>query len=230
MPARRAATLLPPVSTIVRPMYVRRSTMYRIARQARNRTADTDSRPRTVPELIASKIEMSDEEYVRNCVTPWTYINAIAPYTRLMPNVMNSDSAWVSAPAVTMSRLLISPHPRPTEMPMRIAGPCPTLSISVTVTTATREMMPPIERSRNPAMMTKVIPRAAKISVPNCRTMLSKLAEVRNFGSTTDVTITSRAIATKIGLFLRRLMAHCEVTRRSIGSDAALMRIRTPWP
>ena len=64
-------------------------------------------------------------------------------------------------------------------------------------------------------MMTKVIPRAAKISVPNCRMMLSKLAAVRNFGSTNDVTITSRAIATKIGLFLRKLMAACGLTRPS---------------
>ena len=182
------------------------------------------------PELIALKIEMSVVEYVRNWVTPWTYISATAPYTRLMPKVMKSDSAWVNAPLVMISALLISPQIRPTEMPIKIAGPCPTLSISVTVTTATREMMPPMERSRNPAMMTNVIPRAAKISVPNCRRMLSKLAAVRNFGSTTDVTITSRAIATKIGLFLRRLMARCELTRPSIGSVAALIRIRTPWP
>ena len=109
---------------------------------------------------------------------------------------MNSDSACVRAPLVMISALLSNPQPRPTEMPIRIAGPCPTLSTSVTVTTATREMMPPIERSMNPAMMTKVIPRAAKISTPNCRTMLSKLPSVRNFGSTIDVTITSRAIAT----------------------------------
>ena len=120
-----------------------------------------------MPELIASKIEMSVAEYVRNWVTPWTYIRATAPYTRLMPKVMNSDSAWVRAPLVRISPLLISPQIRPIEMPMRMAGPCPTWSISVTVTTATREMMPPMDRSMNPAMMTKVIPRAAKISVPN---------------------------------------------------------------
>ncbi len=65
--------------------------------------------------------------------------------------------------------------------------PGPTLSIIVTVTTATREMMPPMDRSRNPAMMTKVIPSAAKISTPNWRTMLSKLPVVRNLGSTIDV-------------------------------------------
>ena len=108
---------------------------------------------------------------------------------------MNSDSACVKAPLVRIKMLLSSPHARPTEMPTRIAGPCPIGSIRVTVTTATREMMPPMERSRNPAMMTKVIPRAAKTSTPNCRTMLSKLLRVRNLGSTTDVTITSRAIA-----------------------------------
>ena len=109
---------------------------------------------------------------------------------------MNSDSACVNAPLVRIKRLLSSPHARPTEMPIRIAGPCPTLSISVTVTTATREMMPPMDRSMNPAMMTKVIPRAAKTSTPNCRTMLSKLLRVRNLGSTIDVTTTRRAIAT----------------------------------
>ena len=32
-----------------------------------------------MPELIALKIEMSVSEYVRNCVTPWTYISATAP-------------------------------------------------------------------------------------------------------------------------------------------------------
>ena len=37
------------------------------------------------PELIASKSEMSVVEYVRNCVTPCTYMSARAPYTRLMP-------------------------------------------------------------------------------------------------------------------------------------------------
>src|SRR5262245_30306334 len=99
MPARRAATLLPPVRTTARPMYVRRSMTYSTARQARNSTAETD-RNATVPELRASKIEMSVAEYVRNCVTPWTYMRAMAPNTRLMPNVMNSDSAWVSAPLV----------------------------------------------------------------------------------------------------------------------------------
>ena len=135
-----------------------------------------------------------------------------------MPKVMNSDSACVSAPLVRISALLSSPQTRPTEIPIRIAGPCPTLSIIVTVTTATREMMPPIDRSRNPAMMTNVIPRAAKISVPNCRRMLSKFSAVRNFGSTRDVTITRRAIATKMGLFLRTSMAVCELTRPSNGS------------
>ena len=84
-----------------------------------------------------------------------------------MPKVMNSDSAWVRAPLEMINPLLISPQIRPTERPMRMAGPCPTLSIIVTVTTATSEMMPPMERSMNPAMITKVIPRAAKISVPD---------------------------------------------------------------
>ena len=109
---------------------------------------------------------------------------------------MNSDSAWVKAPLVMINPLLISPQMRPTDRPMRIAGPWPTRSINVTVTTATREMIPPMERSRNPAMMTKVIPRAAKISIPNCRTMLSKLLTVRNLGSTIEVTTTSPTIAT----------------------------------
>ena len=103
-------------------MYVRRSMIVQDRQADQAIAAKTDRNP-IVPELIASKIEMSDSEYVRNCVTPWTYIRATAPYTRLMPKVMKSDSAWVSAPLVRISPLLISPHTRPTERPMRIAGP-----------------------------------------------------------------------------------------------------------
>ena len=77
-----------------------------------------------------------------------------------------------------------------------MAGPCPTWSIIVTVTTATSEMIPPMDRSRNPAMITKVIPRAAKISVPDDRMMLLKFEAVRNLGSTIEVITTSPTIAT----------------------------------
>ncbi len=68
--------------------------------------------------------------------------------------------------------------------------------MSEMVTTATRLMIPATDRSMNPPMITKVMPRETMISGPNWRMMLTRLAGFMNFGSTAAVITTSTAIIT----------------------------------
>ena len=129
-------------------------------------------------------------------MTPWTYIRATAPYTRLMPKVMKSDSACVRAPLAMIRMLLSSPHAQADREADQDRGTLPNLVDQGDRHDGHQGDDAADGEVEEPGHDDEGHPEGGEDQHPELPDDVVEIVEpVRNFGSTTDVTITSRAIA-----------------------------------